>query len=37
MLRVPTISGTRKTATASITGTANRNIMFAPCMVKIWL
>ena len=37
MLRVPTISGTRKTATASITGTANRNIMSEPCMVKTML
>ena len=35
MLRVPTINGTRYTAIASITGTANRNIMFVPCMVKI--
>ena len=37
MLRFPTISGTRYTAIASITGTANRNIIVVPCMVKIWL
>jgi hypothetical protein len=37
MLRVPSISGIRKTAIASITGTANRNIIVVPCMVKIWL
>ena len=35
MLRVPTINGTKYTAKASITGTANRNIMVEPCIVKI--
>ena len=37
MLRVPTISGTRYIENACMTGTANRNIMLAPCVVKIWL
>lgn len=29
--------GSRYTATASTTGTANRNIITVPCIVKIWL
>jgi len=36
-LRVQIINGTRYSPTASITGTANRNIIVLPCMVKIWL
>ena len=32
--RVPSISGMMKTATPSITGTANRNIIVEPCMVN---
>ena len=36
MLRVPIISGTRYTPSASMTGTANRNIIIVPCTVKIW-
>jgi len=37
MFRAPTISGTRYTPIASITGTANRNIIVRPWVVKIWL
>src|SRR5438477_551630 len=36
-LRVPSMSGSRYEATACITGTANRNIIVVPCIVKIWL
>ena len=35
--RAPTMSGTRYTAIACITGTANRNIIVVPCTVKSWL
>jgi hypothetical protein len=37
MFRVPTMSGIRYTPMPSMTGTANRNIMATPCVVKIWL
>jgi hypothetical protein len=31
------MSGTKYSPTASMIGTANRNIMFVPCTVKSWL
>ena len=37
MLRAPTISGTKYSPIPTMTGTANRNIIVVPCMVKIWL
>ncbi len=37
MLRAPIIKGTRYTATACITGTANMNIMAVPWLLKSWL
>ena len=37
MLRVPSINGDQIDRIACITGTANRNIIVVPCMVKIWL
>ena len=35
--RAPTMSGTKYTPIASITGTPNRNIIVVPWTVKIWL
>ena len=34
MFRAPTISGTMKMPTASMIGTANRNIIAEPCIEK---
>ena len=35
--RTPSMGGSRKIATASKMGTANRNIITVPCSVKTWL
>jgi hypothetical protein len=35
--RAPSIAGSRYTAMASTTGTAKRNIITVPCIVKTWL
>ena len=37
MSRAPSILGSRYIANPSITGSANRNIMIVPCIVKTWL
>jgi len=37
MLRVPSNSGSTYTATASMIGTANRNIITVPCIENTWL
>src|SRR5579872_1282715 len=36
-LRAPTMSGTKYSPIAVIIGTAKRNIIVVPCVVKIWL
>ena len=37
MSRVPSMLGSRRTANASTMGTAKRNIITVPCIVKNWL
>ena len=37
MSRVPSMLGSSMTANASTIGTANRNIIIVPCIVKTWL
>ena len=37
MSRDPSMAGSRSIAKASTIGTANRNIITVPCMVKNWL
>ena len=37
MSRVPSMLGSSSMAKASMMGTANRNIIVVPCMVKNWL